>query len=178
MNKTKIFAPLYIALIFCALTLCFTAKPAPYTQDNVYILKETPTGTELIATHNVLTDIFERVARNEFGFDNATYGITDYISLGNSSIDQTNTQLDTEATTDGFARAQGTVTAWTNSGDKAYNVTKKFTATGTIAINSAGLHWASSGDGNLCALASLGGTQTFENNWNCTIVWVITYNYN
>jgi len=153
----------------------------PTLRENVYIFKETPSGTELIGSGNVISDIGERYIRNILGFDNVTANnATKWISLGNSSVADTKTKLDTEATTTGFTRTLGTVTAWMNGTDYAYNVTKKFRATGDIQINCAGLQWSgtSDSDNNLFALASLGGAQDFENNWNCTIVWVITWDAN
>lgn len=62
-----------------------------------------------------------------------------------------------------------------NGTDYAYNVTHKFTATGTIRINATGLHWSDtdSADNTMFALASITAT-TFANNDNCTITWVIT----
>ena len=153
----------------------------PSLKDNVWIFKETPAGKELIGSGNVIVDIGERYIRNILGFNNVTaHNATKWISLGNGSILDTRTKLGTEATTTGFTRALGTVTAWMNGTDYAYNVTKKFTATGDIQINCAGLQWSgvSDSDNNLFALASLGGAQDFENNWNCTIVWAITWDAN
>ena len=126
-----------------------------------------------------MTDRIEEKARNIFGFNNETINIFNAIALGNSTIAQTKTKLDTEATTTGFARTNGTVTAWTNSGDYAFNVTNKFTATGNIAVNSTALHETDTGETtDAVALASLGGSEDFKNNWNCTITWSITCNFN
>lgn len=153
----------------------------PQVTVNVWVFRETPQGVEELVSGNVITDIGERYVRNILGFDNVTnHNATKWIALGNSTIDQTKTKLDTEATTMGFTRTLGTVDAWVNSGDYAYNVTKKFTATGNIAVNAASLQWSgvSNSDNNMFALASLGGTQSFQNSWNCTIRWVITWNAN
>lgn len=153
----------------------------PSVKANVYVFKETPQGKDLIVSGNVITDIGERYVRNILGFDNETaHNATKWISLGNSTVGQAKTKLDTEATSTGFTRAVGSVVAWVNSGDYAYNVTKKFTATGNIQVNASGLQWSgvSNSDNNLFAVASLGGAQSFQNNWNCTIIWVITWNAN
>jgi len=173
------------ALIFCLpllVTLAFAFTPKqPHYKANVYVIKETVYGTETIASHNIITDIGERYARNLLGFDNVTANnATKWIALGNSTADAGDTKLDTEATSLGFTRALGTVTAWDNSGDKAYNVTYKFTATGNIQINATALQWSgvSNSDNNCYAISGLGGSQDFQNNWNCTIIWVVTYNFN
>ena len=154
----------------------------PQARANVYVFKETSEGTALIASGNIITDIGELYFRNIIGFDNVTNNnATQWISLGNSTIDQTKTKLDTEATTLGFARAANdSAIAWVNGGDYAVNFTKKFTATGTIRINATGSHWNPTGnsDNNMVACASLGGYEDFSATWNCTIVWVFTWNAN
>lgn len=154
----------------------------PKVRANVYVFKETPEGKDQINSGNVITDIGELYVRNILGFDNVTaQNATQWITLGNSTIAQTKTKLDAEATSTGFTRAANdTCVAWINSGDYAYNVTKQFTATGNIQVNATGLQWdsTSDSDNNLFALASLGGAQDFQNNWNATIIWVITWNAN
>lgn len=154
----------------------------PQADVNVFVFKETPYGKDLIATGNLVTDEGDRYVRNILGFNNVTaptHNATKWIALGNSTIVATNTILDAEATTTGFTRFLGTVTPWINAGDWSYNVTNKFTATGNIQINSTSLHWSdiSNTDNNCFAMASLGGAQDFQNNWNCTIVWVITWQH-
>ena len=160
----------------------FSRHKDPQPVANVYVFKETPEGIDLIFGGNVITDGAERYVRNILGNNNeTTHNATQWISLGNSTIAQTKTKLDSEATSAGFTRAANdSYVAWINGGDYAYNVTKKFTATGKIQINATGLHYhpTSNTDNNLFALASLGGAQDFQNNWNCTIIWVITWNAN
>lgn len=153
-------------------------KP-PKITGNVYVFIETPEGKELIVS-NTITDIGEKYLRDWASGANATHYIWKYISLGNSSVAQTKTKLDTEATTTGFIRAEGSIVYWVYSGDYAFNVTKKFTATGNIAINCAGCHTSvtSESNNNMVSLASLGGTQAFQSNWNCTIVWMFVFNAN
>ena len=152
----------------------------PKVSGNVFVIYETAKGTYEFPVGNVITDIGELYDRNILGFDNVTANnATKWIALGNSTIAQTKTKLDTEATASGFTRALGTVAAWINGTDYAYNVSKKFTATGTIRVNATSLHWhdQSNSDNNCYALASITAT-TFENNDNCTITWVITRDNN
>ena len=152
----------------------------PRVSVNVYVFRERPGGVDLVAQGNVMTDFFENMVCNIFGFDNVTnINATKWIALGNSTISQSKTKLDTEATASGFGRAEASVVKWMNGGDHAVNYTKKFTATGTIWVNATALH--ESGTANAAdavALASLGGYEKFESNWNCTIVWVVTYDFN
>ena len=148
---------------------------------NVFILFETAKGTWTAKGGNLITNIGERYVRNILGFDNVTSNnATKWISISNAGSPLvTWTELDTEIAANGFTRALGTVTAWLNGTDYAYNVTKKFTATGTQQVQTAGLQWnsTSQGDGSLFAAADFAQT-TFENNDNCTITWVITWDAN
>jgi len=183
----KSFIGVYGSILFSILVLSLILPQGPIHQNpnprvNVYVIRETPEGRETLVSGNVITNIGELAARNIFGYDNITaWNATQWISLGNSTVAQTETILDAEATTTGFTRAANdTCLAWINSGDYAYNVTNQFTATGTIAVNATGLHWdpTSNSDNNMFAVASLGAMQGFQNNWNCTITWVITWNAN
>lgn len=176
---TIVLSVLMFSLGFALNPILTVSHQVPTARANVYVMVETPEGREIFVG-NTIADICERDVRNILGFRNGSAVAYKYIALGNSSIAQTKTKLDTEATTTGFARDLGTVTAWQSGADYAFNVTKKFTATGTIAVNSASLHWNATGnsDNNLCALASLGGTQSFSNLWNATITWVIVCNFN
>jgi hypothetical protein len=73
----------------------------------------------------------------------------------------------------------GTVVAWENSGDRAFNVSKQFTATGTQQLQTAGLQWNDTpvSDNNLFASADFTQT-TFNSADTLTITWVITVNAN
>jgi hypothetical protein len=87
--------------------------------------------------------------------------------------------LPNELTTGGFGRALGAGVGWTSGTDYAYNYTKKFTATGAVTAQCAGLQWSpsASSDNNLFACAAF--TQTiFAANDNCTIVWMIVIDAN
>lgn len=159
----------------------------PELKANVYVIHESVNGKELIPVGNVITNIAEATIRNLLGFGNATTGTaeigtnkTDYISLGNATAAATLTKITTECdNSSAFGRAQGTVAAWANNTDNAYNVTKTFTANATVTIDTAGLNWfwSDGSDNNLFAVAAI--TQTaFAVNDNCTITWVITCDFN
>ena len=154
---------------------------SPRLKANVFILYETARGTWKGGSGNIITNIGERYARNVFGWDNVTaFNATQWISLGNATAGAALTKLTTEATTLGFTRAANdTCVAWNNGTDYAYNVTNQFTASGTIRVDATGLQWSgtSDSDNNLFAVADITAT-TFENNDNCTITWVITWDAN
>jgi len=101
-----------------------------------------------------------------------------YIALGNCSVSQTKTKLDSEATTAGAGRALATRTFWISGGDYAFNLTKKFTFTGTITLNATAAHWSGTANAaDAYAIANIPET-TFQNNWNLTITWMFVYNGN
>jgi hypothetical protein len=105
---------------------------------------------------------------------------TQWISLSNVGTPlQTWTVLTTEVDANGFDRQLGTVVAWTNAGDSAFNVTKTFTATGTQQLQTAGLNWngQSLSDNNLFACAAFTQT-TFNSGDTLTITWTITVDAN
>lgn len=163
---------------YCFKTVDSHRSPKPSV--NVYVYKETNQGIQLIYSGNVITDIGEKLPRDWLSGENATAYPVKWIALGNSSIAQTKTKLDTEATSTGFTRALGAITYGISGGDYYHNVTKKFTATGDIQINAASCHWSgtSDSDGNMYALTSLGGAQDFQNNWNCTITYMLVFDSN
>jgi len=187
MNRKHLFAYLLLTGIICFSLGYVVEHPAfghrdPKVQVNVFVFHETAEGVETLASGNVITNIGERYVRNILGFDNETnHNATKWISISNDgSPVATWTKLANEKTADGFTRALGTVVAWQNGGDYAYNVTKKFTSTSdTIQLQCAGCQWSgtSDSDNNLFACAAFTQT-TFNTNDNCTIVWVITYNAN
>lgn len=157
---------------------------SPRVNANVFILHESMNGKETIPVGNVITNIAEIGLRNLLAFDNDT-GLdgtnkTDYISLGNSTVAATLTKITTECdNSSNFARTQGTVSAWYNGTDYAYNVTKTFTANATVTIDTAGLNWfwSDGSDNNLFAVAAIAQT-AFAVSDNCTITWVITIDAN
>lgn len=190
LSKKKLSTILSISVILsCLLTYAVTSGTisslihgTSYERTNVTYWLETDTGVYEFHDGNVITDIGERWLRNVHSANNESAVLCKSIALGNDSdtTDVTATKLDTEATTLGFTRANGTVAYWVNAGDYAYNVTLKFTAGGVIAINAAALHWSltSNSDNNIFAMFTLGGTQAFQNMWNITIRWSVTFNAN
>lgn len=154
----------------------------PNARVNLFVFAETAHGRYQLSGGNVITDYGEKYVRDILGFNNVTdQNATKWISLSNdASPDQTWTKLPNEVDdTNGFGRALGTVSGWVNAADWAYNVTKKFTATGTQQLQCVGLHWSGGplSDYNLFACAAFTQT-TFNANDNCTIVWVITWDAN
>jgi len=133
---------------------------------NVFLTIQTEMGTYDLMSGNIITDYGENATR--YGVSNVAFDVKN-IALGNSTIAQTKTKLDTEASTLGADRVAGTVSYWTSDGDYAKNVTKKFTFTGSITLNATALHASDVTDAaDAYALASF--TQTaFSNNWNLTI---------
>jgi len=157
----------------------------PELRANVFVLHEGIGGVEEIAGANVITNGGEQYVRNALAFNNATTGSTSgflntttCIGVGNTTTPAaTSTYFDTEATTNGFGRSNGTTTAWYNTtgSNFAFNVTKTYTAaTAATNINSAGLFWNTGNvTGSLFAIAAITAT-TFNVGDNCTITWVIT----
>ncbi|RLG99274.1 hypothetical protein DRO19_02715 [Candidatus Bathyarchaeota archaeon] len=140
---------------------------------NVFVTVETPMGVQAIPIHNVITNIGEQQAAERFRTD-GSYTALKYISIGNATASASLTQLSSE-----YTRVEGTVSSlWQYNGeDYAFNCTKKFTFTETVTLNAAGLHWATSGDNNMYAVANFDQT-TFQNNWNLTITWVVVFDGN
>lgn len=180
----RIFAALFALTVVCSVTVGYGIHPLftsahrdPQARANVHILFETARGDWGWDSGNVITDIGERYVRNIIGFDNVTANnATKWISLSNvGSPLATWTELDTEVNANGFTRALGTVTSWMNGTDYAFNVTKKFTASGTQTLQCAGLQWNDTpeSDNNLFAAAVFSQTE-FTSGDNCTITWVIT----
>ena len=188
-NKSWALSLVLTALLCTALTYALV-QVYPYTHRdpqvvaNVFVIHEGINGVETIPAGNVITNIAEMGLRNLLAFDNDTWldgtNKTDYISLGNSTPAATLTKITDECdNSSDFGRAQGTVAAWNNGTDYAYNVTKTFTANATVTIDTAGLNWfwSDGSDNNLFAVAAI--TQTaFAIGDNCTITWVITFDCN
>jgi hypothetical protein len=167
-----------------------TGHHDPTTSYNVIVKTDinTPYGvkTTVMEAGNVITLIGAREMRDRIAFINATtpWNTTSVISLSNDDptcANNTATILANEVTTNGFARANGTIVAWwntTGNGNYAWNVTKMFTATGTQQLRMAGLQWCLTPlTNNLFALAPFTQT-TFNSGDNCTILWVITIGSN
>jgi hypothetical protein len=138
---------------------------------NVYVTIETPMGVQAIPIENVITTIGLQQAATRF-MTSGTYTACQYISIGNATASASLTKLTQE-----YTRAQGTVSSlWTYNGNPAFNVTKKFTFTGTVTLNAAGIHWdgTANSDNNMYACANFQQT-TFQQNWNLTITWILAY---
>jgi len=185
-SKKRLISLIFLCMVFSAsITYAYDLKIAqhktPQVKFNVFVFHESASGIEQISAGNVITNIGEQYVRNLVGFDNATANnATKWISLSNdASPAVTWTKLANEITTAGFGRAEATGAGWTYSGDFSYNYTKKFTATGAITAQCAGLQWSpsASSDNNLFACAAFTQT-TFAANDNCTIVWMIVIDAN
>jgi hypothetical protein len=177
-----------LCVILCLISLGFGYQLAsipqhrsPRATANVFLLCETAKGTYSGNGGNLITNIGERYVRNILGFNNVSdHNATKWISLSNVGSPLASwTELDTEIAANGFTRAIGTVTSWMNGTDYAYNVSKKFTATGQQQLQTAGLQWNDTpeSDNNLFAAATFSQT-TFETDDNLTITWVITWDAN
>ena len=159
----------------------FAAHKNPSVQWNMYAFSEGIMIGE--GSGNLITDLGEVWLRDWAGSSEAnttSRNGTRYISLSNVGSPAAGwTELDTEVAANGFARAEGTVTWWENSGDSAYNVTKTFTASDTQQLQTAGLQWSGQGisDANLFAAATFTQT-TFNNGDTLTITWTITFDAN
>lgn len=157
----------------------------PQITANVYFYEGSGADAKLIAeTGNLITDLGENATL--FGLNAANQTLV-AISTGNaSSILQTLTKLDTEATNSGFDRVAANVSAyWFNSGDISVNYTAAFDASATISVNSVGLHWSvtDDSDNNMYAASFItDGTQhQFPLSTpasRLTVVWVLTINAN
>lgn len=166
---------LCLGLVCASFSAVFFAKQNQNVtvKDNVFVVMETANGKTRFSQHNVITDIGENYTA-AFLWDGTYTALVDYVSVGNATAGTSLTQLTTQ-----YARWQGSVANWTNSGDYAFNVTYTHTFTETQNINCAGAHWASSGDNNLYAVANfVGGAVTFNSNDNLTITWVFTFDCN
>jgi len=153
--------------------LLISGHKIPKVTGNVYVTIESPMGVYDALEGNVITDIGENATM--YGVCNAAVNVN-YIAIGNSTIAQTKTKLDTEYTR---ATADSRV-FWTSNGDSAFNITKKFTFTENVTLNAAAAHWSGTANANDCyALAAITQTQTtFQSGWNLTITWVFIYDAN
>ena len=179
-NKSWALSLVLTALLCTALTYALV-QVYPYVHHdprasvNVFVITETAAGRNELAAGNVITDLFETALRNAFAFNNDSVpnatNMTKYISTGNCTPAAALTLVTTECdNSSAFGRALGTVAAWQNGTDAAFNVTKTFTANATVTINSAGLNWYSvqQSDNNLVAVAAITET-AFAVGDNCTI---------
>ena len=189
-NKSWALSLVLTALLCTALTYALV-QVYPYTHRdpqvsvNVFVITETAAGRSEFVGGNVITNLWETNLRNTYAFYNDTMvpnatNMTKYISVGNCTPAATLTIITDEAAENGFTRAVGTVAAWQNGTDAAFNVSKTFTcATAAETIDSAGLNWFADSDSDLNLVAVAAITQTaFAVGDNCTILWVITFDAN
>lgn len=113
-------------------------------RNGVWVMKDVDDPETVL---NVITNA-GRIALHKQGYDTTgllTNGFN-YIALSNDSLTETasSTTLSSEITTNGLARAQGTVTLPTGTGNVT-TIAKTFTATGTQSAQKAALFTASSG---------------------------------
>ena len=143
--------------------------------------------TETVLVGNLITLNGAIHMRNIMAFSNETLPLntTSVIALSNeAALVNTNTNFAAEVTTNGFARANGTITAWLNTtyvaqGNYAWNVTKMFTATDTQQLQQAELCWSLLPSCTYDSFAFATFTQTtFNLNDNLTIVWCCTFGTN
>lgn len=154
----------------------------PRVNANVYVVYEMlGAGNGELQGGNLIPDIGDNYVRDILGFDNVTgNNATKWISIGNTTTPAvTDTKLTTEViANDNYARQLGTVVAWFNSTNYAYNVTATFSlANVTNTVNAVGLHWNDSpgSDNNMFATASITQSTFAAPSDNCTVTWVITF---
>ena len=139
----------------------------------VHVVARHPDGTVFldVVGHNLRTNA--GINWQEGQMAGTTAAVCTYIALSNTAITPaaTDTALSGEITTNGLARALGTVTHTSNA--TSYTLANTFTATGTQAAQSAAILNASSA-----------GTECFENtftqaslaaNDTLTVTWTITF---
>jgi len=181
MEKTVNIRVFAVVLLLCCLAsftvgyfadnLLVKSHKTPKVTGNVYVTIESPMGVYDALEGNVITDIGENATR--YGVCGVAVNVN-YIAIGNSTIAQTKTKLDTEYT----RSVADSRVFWTSNGDYAFNITKKFTFTGTVTLNAVAAHWSGTANANdAYALAAITQT-TFQANWNLTITWVFIYDAN
>lgn len=184
MNLTKKdVAIIALSICLCASLLLYvnfeTSHKTPKV--NAFLFFETAKGSWSGQSGNLITNIGENYVGNILGFNNVTaHNATKWISVSNDATPLvTWTELGTEIAANGFNRSLGTVAKWANGTDVAYNVSNKFTSTGSQQLQCAGLQWNDTplSDNNLFAAATFTQT-TFASGDNLTITWVITWDAN
>lgn len=156
----------------------------PQVTANVYFYEGSGADAKLIAeSGNLITDFGEETMLEAL-VGNAT-DITGIAAGNSSTIDQTDTGLDTEATDSGFDRVACNVSAlWSNSGDSARNFTASFDATVTISVNSVILTLSTvseTADAMATSFITDGTQHQFPLSTpasRLTVVWVLTVNAN
>lgn len=120
----------------------------------------------------VLTTIGKNWIEDQLG-DSPSADPAKWISLSTSSSSPSAswTQIPSEITTGGLARAAGT---YSSTGDGQWTISYQFTASATHTdVQLTGLQWASSGDGNLLC-ADTFTPVTLNSGDKITITWTVT----
>jgi hypothetical protein len=123
-------------------------------------------------THNILTTIGARLARNVFGFANETQTQVKYIALSpDTSPSKTWTKLPNEYTTGGLERKAGTPTVVNTT---AFQVVASWTSSTTTTIKCTALHWngTSGSDNNMWAVASIPDASVIPGD-NIQVTWTV-----
>ena len=180
--STVLLAVLATAVVtFCVQSALIYFHKDPRVVANVYFYEGTGANAVLIGeSGNLITDLGEN--RTLLAL-NGTATQLGWIAVGNiSSIGQTLTKCDVEATSSGFGRVAANVSAaWMNSGDYSLNYTASFDATSLISVNSAALHWsatANAADAYALSYLTDGTQHQFPAGSRLTVVWSLTINAN
>jgi hypothetical protein len=123
-------------------------------------------------THNILTTIGARLARNVFGFANETATQMKYVALSSdTSPDKSWTKLPSEYTTGGLERKAGTPTVVNTT---AFQVVASWTSSTTTTIKCTSLHWdgTSGSDNNMWAVASIPDASVISGD-NIQVTWTV-----
>lgn len=147
----------------------------PSLKANVFFIYETFGADAYLAEGNVITNIGENETRDRFS-GNGTHQFVGWLAVGNTTGTlQTKTQQDTQY----GDRYIGTIINWTNSGDEAFNNTRKWQFTETVTLDSASIHWNATGDNTMYGIANFpDGAQIFHIGENLTVRYILTYNAN
>lgn len=156
----------------------------PAVTANVAFYEGTGADARLVATSgNLITDFGEN--RTLYSLLNTLTSITG-MAVGNiTSVDASDTGLDTEATTAGFTRVACNVSSvWSNGGDSAVNFTASWDASAAIAVNGVALCLgtsASAADAVALSFITDGTMHQFPLSTpasRLTAVWTLTCNAN
>jgi len=123
-------------------------------------------------THNILTTIGARLARNVFGFANETQTQMKYVALSSdTSPDKSWTKLPNEYTSGGLERKAGTPSVVNTT---AFQVVASWTSSTTTTIKCTSLHWdgTSGSDNNMWAVATIPDASVIPGD-NVQVTWTV-----
>lgn len=148
----------------------------PTYSGRLTIAVETADGVTVYEVPNLVVTIGKTRVKDYLrvgtaGADNAT----EFIGLSNDASPAAGwTNLPSELTDNGFARAAGTVA---NVSTTEFTVSYKFTATdGGSTVQCSGLNWGLENDGGTLWAAATFTQTTLNANDNITITWTVTHN--